>query len=89
MAGKIRLCASLVALSACFPCSAVGPRELPCDLFAKGGTPCVAAHAMTRALFASYGGALYNVKRSSDGATFDVPVVAPGGIADAASGLPG
>jgi hypothetical protein len=30
----------------------------PCDIYAKGGTPCVAAHSMTRALFASYAGPL-------------------------------
>ena len=30
----------------------------PCDIYAKGGTPCVAAHSMTRALFDSYAGPL-------------------------------
>ena len=30
----------------------------PCDIYASGGTPCVAAHSTTRALFGSYGGAL-------------------------------
>ena len=33
-------------------------REGPCDIYAKGGTPCVAAHSMTRALFAHYTGPL-------------------------------
>ena len=28
----------------------------PCDLYFKGGTPCVAAHSMTRALYAAYTG---------------------------------
>lgn len=31
----------------------------PCDLYAAGGTPCVAAHSTTRALYGSYNGALY------------------------------
>ena len=29
-----------------------------CDIFATGGTPCVAAHSLTRALYASYDGPL-------------------------------
>ena len=57
------------------------------------GTPCVAAHSTTRALYASYGGPLYQVKRQSDGQTLDVGVVQPvgspvpdaGGYADAAA----
>ena len=31
---------------------AAGP--LPCDIYASGGTACVAAHSTTRALFAAY-----------------------------------
>jgi hypothetical protein len=27
--------------------------SLPCDIYASGGTPCVAAHSTTRALYAS------------------------------------
>jgi non-reducing end alpha-L-arabinofuranosidase len=42
--------------------------SLPCDTYASGGTPCVAAHSTTRALYASYNGPLYQVKRASDGA---------------------
>ena len=38
-----------------------GPR--PCDLFAQGGTPCVAAHSTVRGLFSAYTGPLYAVKR--------------------------
>ena len=29
--------------------------EGPCDIFEKGGTPCVAAHSVVRALYAAYG----------------------------------
>jgi hypothetical protein len=40
----------------------------PCDLFASGGTPCTAAHSTVRALYNSYAGPLYSVKRvGSDG----------------------
>ncbi|WFE39343.1 arabinofuranosidase catalytic domain-containing protein [Micromonospora sp. WMMD998] len=55
----------------------------PCDLYAAGGTPCVAAHSTTRALFSAYGGNLYQVRRSSDNATRDIGVLSAGGYADA------
>ncbi len=54
----------------------------PCDIYAAGGTPCVAAHSTIRALYAQYSGSLYQVKRSSDSTTKDIPVLEPGGLAD-------
>ena len=39
--------------------------SLPCDIYASGGTPCVAAHSTTRALFGSYNGPLYQIQRAS------------------------
>ncbi|MFI5893833.1 arabinofuranosidase catalytic domain-containing protein [Actinoplanes sp. NPDC051513] len=57
----------------------------PCDIYASGGTPCVAAHSTTRALFGSYGGSLYQVRRWSDGATTNVGVLSAGGYANAAT----
>ncbi|AUY53522.1 alpha-L-arabinofuranosidase B [Streptomyces sp. CB01881] len=57
----------------------------PCDIYAAGNTPCVAAHSSTRALYGSYGGALYQVRRSTDGATRDIGVLSAGGYADAAA----
>ena len=62
----------------------------PCDLYAAGGTPCVAAHSTTRALSAAYNGPLYQVQRQSDGKTLDIGLAAPtatdmGGHADAAA----
>lgn len=65
--------------------------EGPCDIYAAGGDPCVAAHSTTRALYASYNGPLYRVLRQSDGKTLDIGVVQPvaspvadsGGYADA------
>jgi hypothetical protein len=53
--------------------------EGPCDIFASSGNPCVAAHSSTRALYASYNGALYQVMRQSDGKTLDIGVVQPVG----------
>ena len=55
----------------------------PCDIYAAGGTPCVAAHSTTRALYAAYTGSLYQVRRSSDNSTRNIGVVS--GFADAAS----
>lgn len=57
----------------------------PCDIYAAGGTPCVAAHSTTRALYASYDGPLYQVRRSSDGATTNIGLLSGGGVADAAA----
>jgi hypothetical protein len=57
----------------------------PCDIYASGGTPCVAAHSTVRALFGSYGGNLYQVRRSSDNTTRDIGVLAAGGTANAAA----
>jgi len=63
----------------------------PCDIYAAAGTPCVAAHSTTRALYASYNGPLYQVQRQSDNQVKDIGVVAgvgspfpdAGGYADA------
>ncbi|MEQ0565179.1 arabinofuranosidase catalytic domain-containing protein [Amycolatopsis sp. NEAU-NG30] len=65
------------------PASAASP--LPCDSYAAGGTPCVAAHSTTRALYSSYTGSLYQVRRSSDNANRNIGVLAPGGPANAAA----
>jgi hypothetical protein len=59
--------------------------QAPCDIYAAGGTPCVAAHSTTRALFAAYDGNLYQVRRASDNATLNIGVLSPGGYADAAA----
>src|SRR5437879_1531990 len=52
--------------------SAQAASQGPCDIYAAGGTPCVAAHSTTRALFAAYSGSLYQVRRSSDSATMNI-----------------
>ena len=57
----------------------------PCDIYAAGGTPCVAAHSTTRALFAAYSGPLYQVQRTSDSTFADIRVLAAGGAANAAA----
>ncbi|MGW3817947.1 arabinofuranosidase catalytic domain-containing protein [Streptomyces sp. NPDC005046] len=56
----------------------------PCDIYAAAGTPCVAAHSTTRALFSAFNGPLYQVTRASDGATTDVGPLSAGGYANAA-----
>jgi hypothetical protein len=57
----------------------------PCDIYESAQTPCVAAHSTVRALYGSYGGKLYEVRRASDGSTQDIAALAPGGVADAAA----
>ena len=57
----------------------------PCDIYASGGTPCVAAHSTTRALYAAYTGSLYQVKRASDSTTLNITPLSAGGVANAAA----
>src|SRR5690348_10395033 len=59
--------------------------SLPCDIYASGGTPCVAAHSTVRALFSTYNGNLYQVRRASDNTTRDIGVLSAGGYANAAA----
>ncbi|VVJ17522.1 Endo-1 [Amycolatopsis camponoti] len=65
--------------------STPAPGAGPCDIYASGGTPCIAAHSTVRALYGSYNGSLYQVRRASDNATRNVGVSAAGGAADAAA----
>jgi hypothetical protein len=57
----------------------------PCDIYGSAGTPCAAAHSMTRALYASYNGPLYQVQRASDNAIQDIGLLSIGGYANAAA----
>ena len=58
--------------------------KCPCDYYADGGTPCVAAHSMVRALYSSYNGHLYQIKRVSDKKTIEIGVLTAGGAANTA-----
>jgi non-reducing end alpha-L-arabinofuranosidase len=66
---------SLVGLSAAY--SEI-VKQRPCDLYAAAKTPCVAAHSTVRSLYAKYTGALYQVKRASDGATQNIGLLSDG-----------
>ncbi|KAJ4377517.1 hypothetical protein N0V83_000342 [Neocucurbitaria cava] len=57
----------------------------PCDIYSSGGTPCIAAHSTTRALYSAFSGSLYQVKRGSDGATTNIAPLSAGGVANAAT----
>ena len=57
----------------------------PCDIYASGGTPCVAAHSTVRALYGAYSGKLYQVTRAANGATKDIKTLSAGGVANAAA----
>ncbi|HZL18620.1 MAG TPA: arabinofuranosidase catalytic domain-containing protein [Polyangia bacterium] len=57
----------------------------PCDIFATGNTPCVAAHSTVRLLASTYSGPLYQVRRASDGKTQDIAFLAQSGAADSAA----
>ncbi|HMA96100.1 MAG TPA: arabinofuranosidase catalytic domain-containing protein [Polyangiaceae bacterium] len=55
---------------------------LPGDVAKAAGTPFVAAHAMTRALFASYAGPLFKALRDSDKQEKDIGIVASTRLVD-------
>jgi hypothetical protein len=80
-------CGATLALTAtaliALPGTSQAAGSLPCDIYGAAGTPCVAAHSTTRALFAAYNGPLYQLTRASDGATHNVNVLAAGGYANA------
>ena len=50
----------------------------PCDIYGAAGTPCVAAHSTTRALYAAYNGPLYQVNRHSDDRILDIGILQDG-----------
>ncbi|KAJ7053693.1 hypothetical protein C8F01DRAFT_1089395 [Mycena amicta] len=75
---------SHLSLSLCIVAAALVTAG-PCDIYASGGTPCVAAHSTTRALFDAYTGSLYQLKRGSDGATTNIAPLSAGGVANAAT----
>jgi hypothetical protein len=74
--------AATLTWSAPAPAAELAAGTGPCDIYAAGGTPCVAAHSTVRALYGTYGGNLYQVRRSSDNATRDIGVLAEGGVAN-------
>jgi Alpha-L-arabinofuranosidase B, catalytic/Ricin-type beta-trefoil lectin domain-like len=50
----------------------------PCNIYAAGGTPCVAAYSTVRALYRSYRGPLYQVTRASDGTAASIGTLLDG-----------
>src|SRR5580693_7871191 len=82
LAGALTLAVGALAAAGAAPAAAA---SLPCDIYASGGTPCVAAHSTTRALYASYDGPLYQVRRASDGTTTNISPLSAGGVANAAA----
>lgn len=76
----------LAALLSCAAGAAAGvPEPAPCDIFEASGTPCVAAHSVVRALYAAYSGPLYQIVRTSDGASINISTLNPGGYAASAT----
>ena len=59
--------------------------DRPCDIFSTGGTPCVAAHSVVRALFGAYHGPLYQILRTTDGKSLNITTLSAGGYANGAA----
>jgi hypothetical protein len=74
---------NLLALGLVATCSLVAAG--PCDIYASGNTPCIAAHSTTRALYSAFSGSLYQLKRGSDNTTTNIAPLAAGGVANAAA----
>ena len=55
-----------------------------CDIYAAGGTPCGAAYSMVRALYNTYSGPLYQIRRA-DNTLKDIGLLSVGGYVDAAT----
>jgi len=83
LSGAVALAAGTLIAGGAAPAGAA--TSLPCDIYAAAGTPCVAAHSTTRALYAAYNGPLYQVRRASNGATTNIGTLAAGGYANAAA----
>ena len=77
MATSLRLAALAALVSAA--------AAAPCDIFAAAGTPCVCAHSVVRALYSTYNGPLYLLRRASDSHTAVVATTGPGGFANVAT----
>ena len=81
-----RVRVALAAIAGLMAASLIGPgaahsgtiKARPCDIYAAANAPCVAAHSTVRALYAGYVGALYQVKRASDGAAQNIGLLADG-----------
>lgn len=58
--------------------ASAGPLIGPCDILARAGTPCIAAHSVTRRLFGSYTGPLFQLVRGSDSQNLDIGTTAIG-----------
>ena len=81
----VALIAGALASAGTTAAPALAASQGPCDIYAAGGTPCVAAHSTTRALYAAYSGPLYQVRRSSDNTTANISPLSAGGVANAAA----
>ena len=54
----------------------------PGDIASAAGTPLIAAHSVTRALYAAYSGKLFQARRASDSKTQDINTIGAGGFVD-------
>lgn len=82
--GIIASAFSLAGPFAASPTPAHAASAQACDIYASYGTPCVAAHSTTRALFAAYSGPLYQIQRSSNSQYLDIGLLSAGGYVNAA-----
>lgn len=78
------VCALITAMLGIAP-AAQAAAQRPCDIFASGSTPCVAAYSMVRAMYAGYAGPLYQIQRASDGTRLNIGLLSTGGYVNASA----
>jgi hypothetical protein len=71
---KLLIAADLLAIT-----GTIQAAPCPCDIYQAAGTPCVSAHSTVRALYETFDGPLYQVRRTSDNALKDIPLKSKGG----------
>ena len=62
----------------------IAATTFPCDIYAADSCQCIAAYSTVRLLSSKYIGPLYQVRRTSDSTTKDIPCLAGGTVANAA-----
>ncbi len=77
LVNRLTILSSAVSLLAISGITEAAP--CPCDIYEAAGTPCVSAHSTVRALYESYDGPLYQVRRTADNALKDIPLRSKGG----------
>jgi hypothetical protein len=79
-AGQVPTATSPTAATWQTPAGGGSAGVFPCDILASAGTPCIAAHSVTRRMLAEYTGNLFQLQRISDSTTINVGSLSSGQV---------